>query len=168
MRIGRVLKMNKAAIIKKIKALENELLEQRRLLIKEDGQRPATVIVPDTFSEIFGAIEEKVAEHFTDFNYDPVSGEITVHGQRYILFRSDSMSYEFIDFIKERYSDRSEKEAESIGHNYLYDNSKVIGKKDSIAFNKSLTLKEPIEKLAAGPIHFAYTGWANVEILPES
>ena len=168
MRIGRALKMKKAAIIKKIKALENELLEQRRLLIQEDGQRPATVIVPDAFSEIFGAIEEKVAEHFTDFNYDPVSGEITVHGQRYILFRSDSMSYEFIDFIKERYSDRSEKEAESIGHNYLYDNSKVIGKKDSIAFNKSLTLKEPIEKLAAGPIHFAYTGWANVEILPDS
>ena len=160
--------MKKAAIKKKIKALESELLEQRRLLIQEDGQRPATVIVPDSLSELFGGIEEKVEEHFTDFNYDPVSGEITAHGQRYILFRSDSMSYEFMDFIKERYSDRPEKEAESIGNNFLYDNAKVIGKKDAIAFHKSLDLKEPIEKLSAGPIHFAFTGWANVEIFPES
>ena len=160
--------MKAAARKRKIKALENQLLEQRRLLIQENGQRQATVIVPDSLSEIFGAVEKKVEEHFTDFNYDPVSGEITVHGQRYILFRSDSMSYEFMDFIKERYSDRSEKEAESIGNNFLYDNSKVIGKKDATALHKTLNLKEPIEKLSAGPIHFAFTGWANVEIFPES
>lgn len=160
--------MNKAAIKKKIKALESELLEQRRLLIQEDGQRPATIIVPDLFSTLFGEIEEKIEGHFTDLNHDPVSGEITVHGQRYVLFRSGSMSHEFMDFIKERYSDRTEKEAERIGNNFLYDNSKVIGKKDALALHKSLNLKEPIEKLAAGPIYFAFTGWANVEISPDS
>lgn len=73
-----------------------------------------------------------------------------------------------MEFIKNRYSDRPENEAITIGNNFLYDNGKVIGKKDALAFHESLNLVEPIEKLAAGPVHFAYTGWANVEILPES
>lgn len=160
--------MKKAEIKKKIKLLEKELFEQRRLLSISDDEGPATVIVPEGLAPLFGEIETKVEDHFNDFNFDPISGEITVHGQRYVLFRSDSMSYEFMDFIKERYSDRPEKEAISIGNNFLYDNSKVIGKNDALAFHKSLKLKEPIEKLSAGPVHFAFTGWANVEISPES
>lgn len=160
--------MKKDAIRNKIKLLEKELLEQRRLLLKEDGQRPATVIVPKDISDLFAGIEEKVEKYFDDFHFDPISGEITVHGQRYVLLRTDSMSYEFMDFIKERYSDRPEKEAVSIANNFLYDNSKVIGKKDAVAFHEKLNLKSPIEKLSAGPIHFAFTGWANVEIFPES
>lgn len=160
--------MKKEEIRKKIKLLEKELLEQRQLLSKEDGQRPATVLVPEEISGLFAEIEEKVEEYFDDFHFDPVSGEITVHGQRYVLFRTDSMSYEFMDFIKERYADRPEKEAISIANNFLYDNSKVIGKKDALAFHEKLDLKTPIEKLSAGPIHFAFTGWANVEISPES
>ena len=31
-----------------------------------------------------------------------------------------------------------------------------------------MNLKDPIEKLSAGPIHFSYSGWAFVDILPES
>jgi PAS domain S-box-containing protein len=31
-----------------------------------------------------------------------------------------------------------------------------------------MNLTDPIAKLAAGPVHFAYTGWAFVDILPES
>src|SRR6185437_7725415 len=31
-----------------------------------------------------------------------------------------------------------------------------------------MKLKDPISKLSAGPVHFAYTGWAFVDILPES
>jgi two-component sensor histidine kinase/predicted hydrocarbon binding protein len=160
--------MIKAEIKKKIKLLEKELLAQKRLLQQEEVVRPETVIVPAEFSELFASIEDKVDAHFDDFHFDPVSGEITVEGQRYVLFRSDSMSHEFMDFMLERYSDRSEKEAASIANNFLYDNAKVIGKKDAVALHSKLDLKEPIEKLSAGPIHFAYTGWANVEISPES
>ena len=160
--------MKKDEIKKKIKSLEKELSAQKRLLSIEEGQRPRTVIVPEPISALFGEIEEKVEKHFDDFHFDPVSGEITIKGQRYILFRSDSMSYEFMDFIKERYSDRPEKEAVSIANNFLFDNSKVIGRNDANAFHKNLKLKTPIEKLSAGPIHFAFTGWANVEIFPES
>lgn len=160
--------MTKAEIKKKIKLLEKELLAHKRLLEQEDVERPQTVMVPDHFSDLFGAIEEKVDKHFDDFYFDPISGEITVQGERYVLFRSASMSYEFLDFIKERYSDRKESEAVSIGNNFLYDNAKVIGKNDANAFHPNLDLKDPVEKLSAGPVYFAYTGWANVEIFPES
>ena len=41
-------------------------------------------------------------------------------------------------------------------------------RKDALSFHQRMNLVDPVEKLAAGPVHFAYTGWANVEILPES
>ena len=151
----------------RIRALENELKELKSKLI-QDSVHPRTVMVPENVEGIFAEIERKVAEYFTDFHYDPESGEITVFGERYVLFRSASVSHEFIQFVRERYASYPANEALSIGNNFLYDNAKVIGKKDAIAFHKRLNLQEPIEKLSAGPVHFAFTGWANVEIFPDS
>ncbi len=159
--------MDSEALDKKIRELEselNQLKKERRTLLK----RPVTVTVPEENEALFGEVEERVSEYFSDFHFDPISGEITVYGERYVLFRSSSFSFEFLDFIKERYADRDPAEAMSIGNNFLFDNAKVIGKKDAIAFHDRLNLKEPIEKLSAGPVHFAYTGWANVEIYPDS
>lgn len=129
---------------------------------------PETVNVPEAISDMFLNIEKDIRNYFSDINIDPASGEITVQGQRYILLRSDSLSHEFVDFFKERYPEKTEQEAISIGNNFLYDNAKVFGKKDALAFHKKLNLKNPIEKLSAGPVHFAFTGWANVEIFEES
>lgn len=159
--------MSKKEIQNKILKLEMELKKLRSKL-SDDSDQERTVYVPEPFSELFGKVEKDVNEYFNDFHYDPTSGEITVKGQRYVLFRTDSLSHEFIDFIKERYKDIPEHEAVSIGNNFQFDNAKVIGKRDAIAFHDNLSLKDPLEKLAAGPVHFAYTGWANVEILEES
>jgi two-component sensor histidine kinase/predicted hydrocarbon binding protein len=125
-------------------------------------------MVPEQIADIFHDVEKKVHEYFNHLHFDPCSGEITIDGERYLLLRSSSMSYEFIDFIKERYPDHTEQEAISIGHNFMHDNAKVIGKKDALAFHPKLDLMDPIDKLSAGPVHFAFTGWANVEIFPES
>lgn len=154
-------------IQRRIFELEKELRELRKKLYTS-SDKTQTVIVPPQIEEIFLNLEKIVADHFENIQRDPMSGEITIEGERYILLRSGSMSYEFIEFIKERYADRPEREAVSIGNNFLYDNAKVIGKKDALAFHKKLNLKSPIEKLSAGPVHFAFTGWANVEIFPES
>lgn len=158
---------SKATIEARIRALENELKKLKSDLIQE-AVHPRTVMVPEHVEDIFASVERKVADYFTDFHYDPECGELTVFGERYVLFRSASVSHEFIEFVKERYASYPPHEALSIGNNFLYDNAKVIGKKDAIAFHKRLNLKEPIEKLAAGPVHFAFTGWANVEIFPDS
>lgn len=157
----------KLKLERKIRNLEKELLSLKYQL-NDEIKGTQTVYVPDEFEDLFASIEGKVREYFTDFHIDPDSGEITVFGERYVLFRSASVSYEFLRFIKDRYKDRDLQEAVSIGNNFLYDNSKVIGKKDAIAFHKRMNLESPIEKLSAGPVHFAFTGWANVEILPES
>lgn len=157
----------KSDLRKRIFELEAQLSELKKEYYST-SESPQTVIVPDSVSDDFLKIEKQVAEYFETMERDPDSGEIVVEGERYVLMRSASLSSEFIEFIKERYNDHSEKEAVSIGNNFLYDNAKVIGKKDAIAFHKKLKLKSPVEKLSAGPIHFAFTGWAKVEILPES
>lgn len=145
-------------------------LEIRALRMEKSriATRPTTVIVPEDQEEIFLNVEKRVEERFSDIHFDPESGEITVFGERYVLFRAGSVSHEFLNLVKERYSDYPEHEAVSIGNNFLYDNAKVLGKKDATAFHKRMKLEEPIERLAAGPVHFALTGWANVEIFEDS
>ena len=151
----------------RITELESELRKLRTEQCAAESE-PNTVFVPEQISDVFLAVEKKVHAYFNHLHLDPCSGEITIDGERYVLLRSASMSYEFIDFIKERYPEHSEQEAISIGHNFMYDNAKVIGIKDGTAFHSKLNLDSPIDKLSAGPIHFAFTGWANVEIFPES
>ncbi|MDG1332365.1 MAG: histidine kinase dimerization/phosphoacceptor domain -containing protein [Crocinitomicaceae bacterium] len=152
---------------RRIQELELEL-SQLKAELNDQGELPRTVIVPEHFSPLFAETEPIMREYFSDFKSNPESGEITAHGERYLLFRSDSLSYEFLDFIKQRYSDRPEEEAISIGNNFLFDNAKVTGKRDALAFHKKMKLEDPLAKLSAGPIHFAFTGWANVEILDDS
>lgn len=159
--------VKKTEILHKINQLERELKSLKEDLVSINSE-PSTVIVPDELKDSFMMIESKIRNYYNDLKIDPESGEITVEGQRYILMRSDSLSYDFLELIVEKYSDHPLHEAISIGNNFLYDNAKVIGQKDAISFHKNLGLTVPIEKLSAGPIHFAFTGWANVEILEES
>lgn len=154
-------------IQKRIDELERELRSLRNQKYHRTDHT-LSVTVPEEVEPMFLDVERKVADYFNELQRDPESGEITIAGERYVLLRSASLSYEFVQFIKERYSDQPEDEAISIGNNFLYDNAKVIGKRDAIAFQRKLALASPIEKLSAGPVHFAFTGWANVEILPES
>ena len=127
-----------------------------------------TVSVPEQFKEIFIQAENNVRSYFTNNEKVAKNGEITINGERYLLIRSAALSYEFMDVFMELYANRSEKEALSIGQNFLFDIAHVLGKEDAKAFHKKMKLEDPIQKLSAGPIHFAYTGWANVEILAES
>lgn len=143
---------------------ENSALRNR---INLDGS-PSTVVVPDHFQNIFDRAEKNVEAYFSEFYYSPENGEIEINGERYILIRSAALSFEFHDIIRELYKDQGFSEAERIGNNFLFDIGQVLGKKDAKSFHEKMGLSDPVEKLAAGPVHFAYTGWANVEILPES
>ncbi len=153
-------------LLSEVEALraENELLKRRLGDIKE----AKTTFVPKEFEPIFDVAEDKVAEYFKDLSISPKDGEIVIHGERYVLMRSASLSFEFFDLIRELYKTYSDEEAKRIGNNFLFDIAQVLGKKDAKAFQKKMNLEHPVEKLSAGPPHFAYTGWANVEVLPES
>lgn len=157
---------------------ELELLKQQFANLRRENSRlkeqldfsiiKQTVIVPEPFSEIFKKAEKNVAEYFSDAYNLAENGEIVISGERYILIRSAALSYEFLDIIKELYSQNGEEEAVRIGNNFLFDIGHVLGRKDAKAFHDKMKMTDPIQKLSAGPVHFAYTGWANVEILPES
>ena len=129
---------------------------------------PNTVKVPKDFEKIFDKAEEDVGAYFREIKRDPSKGTIEIGGERYILVRAASMSVDFFDTVKKFYNDKSEEEAFFVAHEMLFDISHAIGKQDAKDFHKKLGLTDPIEKLSAGPVHFAHSGWAFVDIFPES
>lgn len=143
---------------------ENERLKQKLFTVRTGK----TVTGPEEFTNEFANAERIVKAYFDDFSIQPENGEIMISGERYVLFKSASLSYHFLDIIKELYSNRPPEEATRIGNNFLFDIAYVLGKKDAFSFHRKMGITDPIEKQTAGPVHFAYTGWANVEILPGS
>lgn len=150
---------------KRIQDLENELSLIKN---KESYEKGSTVSVPEGFKEIFNKAEDNVDSYFKHLNFKPTEGTIEIQGERYVLVRASALSYDFFNQIMELYADKGPDQAFSIGRNFLFDIGHVLGKKDASCFHEKMNLKDPIEKLSAGPVHFAYSGWASVDILPES
>lgn len=144
---------------------ENKALKEGFTRLPVKGK---TVKVPDEIKPLFDMAEKTVGEYFNNINLNPSEGTITIHDQRYVLVRASALSYDFFNKILDLYADRGEQEAVNIGRNFLFDISHVIGIEDAKNFHQKMNLKDPISKLSAGPVHFAYSGWAFVDILPES
>lgn len=128
----------------------------------------STVKVPAPFSEIFINAEKYVSGYFGAFRQDPQRGVIEISGERYILVRSSSMAVQFFDFIKNMYPGLDQEETLEASAKVLYDMAHAIGRSDARSFHEKTGVKDPIAKLSTGPVHFAFTGWAFVEIFPES
>ncbi|MCB0479487.1 MAG: XylR N-terminal domain-containing protein [Crocinitomicaceae bacterium] len=127
-----------------------------------------TVSVPKEMSAPFEKAEELVREYFRNIIARPSEGNIEIEDERYVLLRASSLSVGFFNKIKDLYRDKGEEKSYTIGRNFLFDVSHVLGLEDAKNFHKKMKLKDPIQKLSAGPIHFAYTGWAFVDIDPSS
>jgi two-component system, cell cycle sensor histidine kinase and response regulator CckA len=127
-----------------------------------------TVKVPDQFVPLFQKAQEVVERFFKDKIEDPTKGTIDIFGQRYILIRAGSLSVDFFDTIREIFKSQGKDEAINMARQLLYAIANSIGKQDARNFHTKMNLVDPIEKLSAGPIHFAYSGWAFVNIFPES
>lgn len=157
----------------RIKQLEKELrgLKKENTRLRRsfdfDSKKP-TVRVPHQFRQAFDKAEKLVGDYFKSLTFVPSKGSIEINKQRYVLVRASALSHEFLNSIKHLYSDRGEEEALNIGKNILFDMAHVLGLEDARNFHKKMKLKDPISRLSAGPVHFAYTGWAFVDILPES
>lgn len=152
---------------KKISLLENEnrLLKEGITSFLNVGE---TVTVPEPIKPIFDRAQKIVGSYFQELKADPSKASIEIHGERYVLLRASSLSVGFLNKIRDLYSDKGESEALLIGRKFLFDIAHVVGIEDAQNFHKKMNLKDPIEKLSAGPVHFAYSGWAFVDILPES
>lgn len=127
-----------------------------------------TVKVPKQFEPIFQKAQEYVSDYFSLKREDAAKGTIEVFDERYILVRAASMSVDFFDTIKEMLNDWGEEKASEMARTLLFDIAHAIGKMDAKSFHQKMCVHDPIEKLSVGPIHFAYTGWAFVDISAES
>ena len=128
----------------------------------------STVSVPAQLQPVFLRAQRYVQKYFEQRKEVPSKAQIEVSGERYILVRAASMSKEFFDLVMSLYKDRGEEEARRVASGFLFDMAHAIGKADARSFYLKMGVDKPVEKLSAGPIHFAYTGWAFVKILPES
>lgn len=152
---------------KRIKELETEnaLLKKNKNL---NSHKKSTVKSPQSIEPIFEKAEQIVGDYFKHLTLEPQKGSIKINDERYVLVRASALSHEFLHSIMHLYEDRGKDEALAIGKNILFDIGHVIGIEDAKVLHEKMDLKNPIEKLSAGPVHFAYSGWASVEILPES
>jgi signal transduction histidine kinase/CheY-like chemotaxis protein/predicted hydrocarbon binding protein len=127
-----------------------------------------TVSVPASMREPFLRAQEYVERFFHDRLLDPSHSTIAISGERYILVRAAAMSVEFFDLVTSLYADRGPQEARLVAANLLFDIAHSIGRGDARTFHERMKVTDPIERLSAGPIHFSFSGWAFVKILPES
>jgi PAS domain S-box-containing protein len=124
--------------------------------------------VPEPIQPLFLRAQQYVEQYFADRVEDPRHSTISISGERYILVRAASMSVEFFDLVTSLYRDKGPLEARSVANNLLFDLAHAIGKADAKTFHQRMGVTDPIEKLSAGPIHFSFSGWAFVEIFPQS
>ena len=150
----------------RLRALEEENARLRAGLFSPSGGD--TVRVPEQFRPVFDVAQETVRAYFADTRADPSRGSIEIAGERYLLVRASALSYGFLSAIRGLYADRGDAEALHIGKTILFDMAHVLGINDARNFHRKMGVTDPLAKLSAGPVHFAYAGWAYVDILPES
>ena len=127
-----------------------------------------TVKVPKEMEPLFAEAESIVSRYFAKLRQDPEHGTIEVFGERYVLVRAASLSVEFFSLVEDLFGPDRTHEADEFARNILFDLAHAIGKSDAAAFHAKMGLVDPIARMSAGPIHFAHSGWAFVEIFPES
>jgi predicted hydrocarbon binding protein len=127
-----------------------------------------TRVTIEDFRAAFENARSALSEHLGAPHLEPEQGRITFGGERYILVRASSMSVHFLQLISEMYPGLDRQEAEQAAASILYDIAHALGKADARTILRLAEIKEPVYKLATGPVHFAFAGWGRVEILPSS
>jgi len=132
------------------------------------SDRLTTVRVPAQFEAPFLRAQDYVTRYFANRIEHPDTATISIAGERYVLLRAASLSVEFVEMVVKLYQDQGPGEARSVANNLLFDLAHALGKADARCFQEKMAVSEPIDNLSAGPIHFAFSGWAFVDISPES
>ena len=157
-------------LLARIDRLESRLahLESARTAGVVSSDRLTTVKVPPQFEAPFLRAQQYVARYFSDRVEQPDTATIAIAGERYVLLRAASLSVEFVEMVTKLYQDQGQQQAQSVANNLLFDLAHAIGKADASSFQSKMEVSDPIDNLSAGPIHFAFSGWAFVDISAES
>jgi signal transduction histidine kinase len=126
------------------------------------------VKVPPGMEPVFARAEQLVAAYFAERRDDPARGTIDVRGERYVLVRAKSLSVEFFTLVRDMLGPDRHAEADAFSRDILFDLAHAIGRSDAQHFIAEMGVTDPLESMSSGPIHFAWTGWASVDIHPHS
>lgn len=156
-------------LLARIIELEAELSSLRRdAAATAPPERLTTVKVPAPFEAPFLRAQQYVSRYFANRVEQPDTATISIAGERYVLLRASSLSVEFVELVMKLYQDKGAAEARSVANNLLFDLAHALGKADARSFQQKMAVSDPIDNLSAGPIHFAFSGWAFVDISAES
>ena len=125
-----------------------------------------TVRVPEALVPLFERAQSYVERYFAEQKSEPERATIEIAGQRYLLVRAGALSVEFYELLTRLYARADE--AQAVAHGLLFDLAHAMGLSDGRTFSERMDVREPIARMSAGPIHFAYAGWAFVDISAES
>jgi diguanylate cyclase (GGDEF)-like protein len=142
--------------------------ERQGAVAPEHTAALTTVRVPAPFVDEFRRAERFVSSYFEQFRREPERATIAIAGERYLLLRAASLSVEFVDLVMALYRDRGDEEARAVANNLLFDFGHALGCADAQAFHARTGVTDPIARLSTGPVHFAFSGWAFVDILDDS
>lgn len=160
---------NKSNIIKLIEKKEAEIAELKSKLNEYSDQKSRDFVkVPEALKSYFDKVLPLFENYYKKIELKPEKGSIHINGERYILMRSDVISYQVFQSFLRLYKDKTKEEAFDLTSDLLFDFSHIMGYEDAKRFHEKMNVTDPLDKLSSGPIHFAYTGWANVEILEGS
>ncbi len=123
--------------------------------------KPKYVKCPETFEPLFVQAEKDMTSFFSELKREPENGTISIQGERYVLARATTFSVQLKVILEKEYGRLA---AEKIA----YDLGRAAGTQDAEFFIDKLGLEKGPAALSAGPVHFAYAGWAFVDICPES
>ncbi len=163
--------MNSSQFEREISLLKKRIeeLEKENKSLKADQNlyKPfkRTVKHPQELDSFFNQAEQLVSDYFKKISMDPSNASIDIEGERYVLMRASSLSIDFLKKIEDLFAYKGKKEAFRVGQNFLFDIAHVIGMEDGRNMHQKLNLKDPLSKMTAGPVHFAFSGWATVELL---
>ncbi|RYE87607.1 MAG: hypothetical protein EOO75_14255, partial [Myxococcales bacterium] len=129
---------------------------------------PRVVQAPAEVQPLFDRATRTIHAYFQRLEVDPARALIGIDDDRYLLVRASAFSIDFLDTLVQLYADRGQREALSISRGFLFDIAHTIGLHDARAMHEKIGGCTPLEKLSGGPVLFAYTGWAQVDIKPES
>lgn len=126
-----------------------------------------TANVPPELRELYDEVEAAVAAFFGAQRWDPETAQLRFSGERYVLVRASSMSVQFVDRVQELCRREGRPEGFEVARSLLYNLGHAMGHADSKVAGARLDLVDPPAQLVAGPAHFAFAGWANVDMLSE-
>jgi predicted hydrocarbon binding protein len=117
--------------------------------------------VPEPLKPVFLAAQQKMEQMFGNIDRKPADGKILLDNARYVMIRAESLATGII-------SEASKLLGEDAASMFLYNFANAIGKREAREFHAKFNLQDPVEKLSAGPVYFAFVGLAFVDIFKES